>query len=286
MCPNVLWTMCVISLWFCAPAVAISLIARMHLPYVRPLDMRGGEVKHGSFKVDVWGPSVGEGTSGPLYCTMPGVAKRNGPESTYAVANEYICGRLGYMIGLPVPPGVIVRTDDGKLAYVSLRFGSHSERPPEIIAPQFVDHNPKISAGVVAFDCWIANQDRHEGNLSYSRFGLPPVVFDHDTALFGASGKPIERLCSLRDDGLAGSCISEHITQSTAKHFPIWAERIAAIRDEQIGDICQDVVCEGGISLAESAAALDFLVYRKPLVLKLLRESAELMPLVRQWVLT
>jgi hypothetical protein len=75
------------------------------------------------FEIDAWGDPVGEGISGARYCTLGGVAKINGPNSQLGVANEYICGRLALVLGLPVPVGEVVRTPDGEIAYVALRPG-------------------------------------------------------------------------------------------------------------------------------------------------------------------
>jgi hypothetical protein len=87
----------------------------------------------GFYEVDAWGDPVGEGASGALYCTLGGVAKTNTPSVPYAVANEYICGRLGLSIGLSIPPGVILHTDNGEPAYVCLHFGHKGEKPPPVI---------------------------------------------------------------------------------------------------------------------------------------------------------
>jgi hypothetical protein len=133
------------------------------------------------------GDLVAHTAAAPRYCTISGVAKSNSGNAPYAVANEFICGRLGLMIGLPIPPGMVARTDDGNLAYISLRFGPKGELSPPVIPEHLVEDNPSIAAGINAFDCWIGNEDRHPGNVAYVRgqSQRPATVFDHSHALLG-----------------------------------------------------------------------------------------------------
>jgi hypothetical protein len=94
------------------------------------------------FSVDAWGDPVGSGATAPRCCTLGGVAKQNSEALPHVVANEFICGRLGLMLGLPVPPGTIVATDAGEPAYVSLRFGKQGERPPPAVLADVWDEEP------------------------------------------------------------------------------------------------------------------------------------------------
>lgn len=66
--------------------------------------------------------TIGEGLGGvtdPHFCSIAGVLKRRSAEHHYVVANEFICGRLGLLAGLNIPPGVMVLTDEGDSARVN-----------------------------------------------------------------------------------------------------------------------------------------------------------------------
>ena len=52
-----------------------------------------------------WFPDGSRIASAARYCTMTGIAKVAATNQPYVVANELICGRLGLMLGLPIPPG-------------------------------------------------------------------------------------------------------------------------------------------------------------------------------------
>src|SRR5690606_21470959 len=63
------------------------------------------------YKIADWGDPVGEGVSGSRYINVTGVAKTNVRGEPHIVANEYICARLAAAVGLPVPPGFLVKKD-------------------------------------------------------------------------------------------------------------------------------------------------------------------------------
>ena len=237
----------------------------------------------GFYEIDAWGEQL-PGASAPQRCTLSGVAKRNSKNAPYAVPNEFICGRLGLLIGLPIPPGAVLSTDDGKLAYVSLQFGPKGEPPPPVNPQEFVEDNPSTAAGVVAFDCWIGNPDRHEHNLAYVRGEpkIPVSVFDHSHALLGIqAGVAVQQLRRTAGDPLVSGILRQHITSST--EFEYWANRISAVSRELIRDICRMVIHPDGITANECCAAAEFLIHRKDCVLEQIRASKGRMPNIQQW---
>jgi HipA-like kinase len=238
----------------------------------------------GFYEIDAWGEQL-TGASAPQRCTLSGVVKRNSKDAPYAVTNEFICGRLGLLIGLPVPPGAVVTTDDdGKLAYVSLRFGPKGGALPPLDPQKFVEDNPSIAAGVIAFDCWIANPDRHQHNLAYVRGEpkIPVTVFDHSHALFGIqAGAAVQRLREMVCRPLVSGILRGHITSST--EFGYWADRIRAVCNELIRDICRTAIHAEGITEEECTVAAEFLIHRKEHILEMIRASKERMPNIKQW---
>lgn len=213
------------------------------------------------YTVDTWGPPVGAGATAPRYCTLNGVAKVLPAGSPpYMVANEYICARVGSLIGLPVPPGVIVQTPSHQLGYVALRFGSAGERPPRVIPNELVTDHPELAAGILTLDCWVANDDRHEENIAYSRGAAWPVaVFDHSHAFFGAPGDPA-RLHNFARDFRPG-VLGQHVTEPAL--FEEWVLRIQSVRPGVIEEIVGSLAARSILTSAEAEAARDFLVHRQ-----------------------
>jgi len=104
------------------------------------------------------------GVSGGYLVSIYAVAKPNGP-GPYCVPNEYICGRLGLFVGLPVPPGGIV-TIDSKPWYASMNFNLNGVSLPPVDIPECLRQLPRLSAGLLLFDILVMNADRHRGNFA------------------------------------------------------------------------------------------------------------------------
>ncbi len=237
----------------------------------------------GFYQIDTWGDHVGAGTAtDPRYCTMEGVAKLNSEQYPFTVANEFVCSRLALVLGLPVPPGVVVRTDDDRLAYVALRFGHKGERPPPVIPADVVADNPVVAAGVVSFDSWIGNLDRHAANIAYVRDVVPVTIFDHSHALFGPHRQgAADRLREQTAAAMVSGCLLPHLTAGS--HFRGWSERIASVHNDTITDLCRAMLVPGGITPDESEAARTFLVHRKTRILEFLEQSKGTMPNLTDW---
>lgn len=86
----------------------------------------------GFYGVESIGSPMGAGVTGSRSALLDGVVKTRDANAVYTVANEYICGRLGSMVGLPTPPGTIARLNDGSWAYVMMRFGHRGIRLPPV----------------------------------------------------------------------------------------------------------------------------------------------------------
>jgi hypothetical protein len=122
----------------------------------------------GFYGVAAVGSYMGAGVTGSRAAQLDGVVKTWDASAPYTVANEYICGRLATTIGLPAPPGTIARLNDGTWGFVMLRFGHRGDRLPPVDPDEVVRYKPSLAAGVVAFDSWVLNFDRHTGNLAFA----------------------------------------------------------------------------------------------------------------------
>jgi hypothetical protein len=188
------------------------------------------------------------------------------------------------MMGLPVPPGVMVRTDDGRPAFVCLRFGRKGEKPPPAIAQHVVEDDEFMAAGIVAFDCWIGNEDRHDRNLAYSREPkLDLAVFDHSHALMGCeAGGAVQRLTdSLDKTYVSSGCLAPLMTKGGA--FPEWAKRVQSIDPGVIKNTCRAVSRVGAATHDEAKAAEEFLLHRRTRILGYLQKDASALPKVMEW---
>ncbi|RYZ15517.1 MAG: hypothetical protein EOO70_06645, partial [Myxococcaceae bacterium] len=218
--------------------------------------------------------AVGIGVSQSLYVDVVAIAKPNGNDAPYCVPNELICARLAQLICLPVPPCTQVdHPADGSPMFASLDFTSDGGSLPDVEPDEAVAALPNACAGLLMFDAWVTNSDRHNGNLAVEYTTTPPrlTVFDHSHALFGhLPGQGAPRLAELRDRlGLTGPfsvtggnrhCLLDWV--SVKADIYAWIERIQQVPRFQIEEAC-NLDHKLGATAAELAAALDFLLHRQ-----------------------
>jgi len=129
-----------------------------------------------------------------------------------------------------------------------------------------------LSAGLLLFDILIANCDRHRGNFAVDFFATPATmsVFDHSHALFGyTAGDGCGRLRELRDrlacSGGTLTAANRHCMLDVIacdNDFAEWVERIQAIPDFFIEELCRDAA-EFGLTTEEVNEAIGFLKHRR-----------------------
>lgn len=215
------------------------------------------------FEIDTFGDLIGKGITDSHYCSMGGVVKLNNPKSELAVANEFIASRLASLMGLPVPPGAVARTDRGDFAYVALRFGRKGEKPPPLIPAELIQHRPRLAARIVTFDCWIANADRNADNVAFSRDPLiEPVIFDHERALAGiVRSKMIDYLQGVQGQPAFGGCLFQMPLDGVA--VLECAREIKGLPPSQLRYILEDVVEMGLLNQPEVKTVESFLLHRR-----------------------
>jgi hypothetical protein len=228
------------------------------------------------YRIESLGRHLGVGVAGSRYVYLSAVAKENGANAPYCIANELICGELGRFLRLPVPPvGIVTQAGSGPMV-ASLDFNLTGNSLPPVNVNQCVRMLPTLSAGLLLFDVWIANCDRHEANFSVDTGTTPPQmsIFDHSHALFGyATGQGEARLTALRDrlgiswttngpvdSGQHRHCLLDFI--STDGDFHHWLERIRSTPDFFIDEVCRDAMPYGA-TLQEAQAAAGFLKHRR-----------------------
>lgn len=228
--------------------------------------------------IDIERP-VGSGVTDAQWASVGAVIKRNSAKDPYCVPNELVCATLGQFLGLPIPPcGLFADPrDPSKPSFGTLNFNLSRDVLPPAPASQCVAAysdatlgRPDVVTGVLIFDVWVANGDRHKWNLNLDR-SQPSAqlhVFDHSHALFGQEGPA--RLYRLRNelaiaglDPLSGNrhCLLDAVKSNV--RFRFWLDRIQQVPDFVITDALDIVFRAGLIDGAEITAARSFLQYRR-----------------------
>jgi len=163
-------------------------------------------------------------------------------------------------------------------AYGCLRFGAKGDSLAPIVPESFAEDEPTLAAEIVIFDCWIANEDRHERNLAYVRGHTAPMIFDHDQSLFGANGgRRLDRLANVRDDVILNGCLAPYITSCDA--FTSFSGRIGMVcasRNAMMRPIFEEARRAKAISEDEEIQLIEFLEHRASRLLEMFKKLPNL----------
>jgi hypothetical protein len=236
---------------------------------------------------------VGTGVSKSYWLELFAVGKNTG-NCHFTVANEFICARLGSFLGLPIPPFALLqqkgRTD---VWFGSIDYNLTGQSLPPIDSADCVAEFPALSTGIVLFDVWIANTDRHTGNLNMDQIPGKPArlnVFDHSHALFRFDGEvranQLINQFAITEKTEAGAnrhCLLDDL--NTADFFEDWHKKFDQMPDYLIEETCATTVEAGILSSTESTTAIKFLKTRKSNLRDLIKQNRKEFKSIDPWPL-
>lgn len=228
-----------------------------------------------NYKILAWGAPVGEGVSGARYVNVSGVAKTNSEREPNIVASELIAARLGQAILLPIPPAFIVDRD-GAPWFASLNFNLAGESLPPVNGAQISDKFPSITAGIILFDIWIMNKDRHCRNLAYHNATERLQIFDHSRALMPHQDQ--RAFAERHRTRLAigpRHCLAPYIVDAHA--FSLWFERIRGVPQYYLKAVLEDAI-DVGLRADNVDFFLNMLVERRERLPQLIDENLQSFP--------
>lgn len=225
------------------------------------------------YKVWAVGPPVGDGVTDSFYVQVQGIAKADLPGLPHVVANELICARLAAVLLLPVPSGFII-DHDGRAHYVSLNFNLSGHDLPPANTAALMAAAPRVGAGIIAFDAWIVNPDRHRWNIAFDTSTHGVQIFDHSHAFYSDAGA---NLSDHEDDlGFERShCLANDLT--SFDDLAWWCELIRIIPRHYIQAVINEAV-DVGLPAGRVDYCVDFLVRRRDKLLDLFRRDRALFP--------
>lgn len=216
------------------------------------------------FRVGNFGDKL-DGASEPRRGTVAAICMPRTDDDYFGPASEIICARVAPLIGLDVPPGVLARDEAGDIYFASLDFTAVGG-PPSADLAAFVAAKPELAAGVVVFDCWVANEDRMMDNLAYDAGADEVILFDHDQALFGPPGA---FWVDDPDDPHCDSSLVELLRD--ARPIRAWADKVAAVPGDLLRKACEAILIGGIYDSDDANAAHDFLAARQPRIRDLIK---------------
>ena len=223
------------------------------------------------YEVDAIGPPpANKGAMDTRVVTLTGIAKFNGANAPAVVPNEYICGRLASALGLPTPPIGLLQTPNGH-ATVSLRFGMKGESPPPADVAKLCEDEPYWATGVIVFDCWVCNNDRHSRNIAYAPGKhIYVTIFDHSHTLGGPGRADVSKLVANPD-----MVVRNRLAPSlkTGKYLESWCERIEGLSRQQIDEVFLPLQANQLITKDDRKGLVKFLDHRRLNIRDLIKAS-------------
>jgi hypothetical protein len=133
---------------------------------------------------------------------------------------------------------------------------------------------PELAAEILIFDLWVANGDRHRGNLAYLPAERRLDVFDHSHALLGAApANSVARYTDVVARGdfvVDGHCLLAELR--VANDLVNAVDRcLATARDAAIERVCEDSIALGLVSKADGPQLIGDLLQRQGALKDLLR---------------
>lgn len=201
---------------------------------------------------------VGIGVMDSQFVAVSGVAKCASVQHPYAIANEFICGQLGRALGLPIPPGFIIE-DNGVPWHVSLDFNLAGQQLPPADPAALASTKPDLAAGIVVFDSWIVNADRHAGNLAFDQSTQLINLFDHSHAFFASQNGRMNLENFSNQALLPYNCVTPYVSDIAA--IRRWLARVGAIPRYQIEDAVRASV-DLGLPSSDAHYCVEYLADR------------------------
>lgn len=217
---------------------------------------------------------MGAGATGAMHVGVAGVAKPNSAGLPLVVANEWVCHMLARAILLPIPPGFIIDLN-GQPHYVSLNFNLAGLALPPADTALIVASHPELAAGIVLFDVWVANGDRHAQNIHYDQTSDRVEIFDHSHASF--SNDPANLATKTAQLAIGGHCLASELRSVAG--MASWHTRINEIPEFYIRAAVEDAA-EFGLPPDKVGPSSDFLLERRPRLLDLLKNNRAAFPRV------
>jgi hypothetical protein len=209
----------------------------------------------------------------------------------YYAAVEFICAELAKQIRLPVPPSFVAELpgEEDRPAFTCLAFNLSGGSTPPIDPAEAVAAEPDLCTGVLMFDIWIVNTDRHVRNVSFQALRRPHRlnIFDHGHALIFYPDSLTHFANRLGIIGPPNGRGNRHCfldVLASAQYVMKWIERIGRVPDDIIREICQDA---GDLGLPDqlSADTATFLISRRDRLAQLVADHRAEFRQIADWPL-
>ncbi len=154
--------------------------------------------------------------------------------------------------------------------FVSLDFNLTGESLPPADCNLITTEQPALACGIILFDIWVLNSDRHSGNIAYYEERKQVQIFVHSHALFGSGNTNIEEYLTQRvnEPNIGGHCLLPHL--AALDGMQEWFNRINAVPEFFINEVVQSATTVG-LPQEEVHFVSDYLLNRRSKLLDLIK---------------
>lgn len=165
---------------------------------------------------------------------------------------------------------------------MSLNFNLAGHDLPPVNPQLVVKELPELSAGIIVFDAWIVNPDRHRSNIAYYQATRQLQIFDHASAFFCGKDAASARsfLESKKDSlGIGAHCLAAHVEDLSGMQE--WIRRVKTVADFYIEEVVKAAV-NVGLPRTEADFCSGYLKDRRDGLEQLVSGNVNCFPRVRQ----
>lgn len=196
--------------------------------------------------------------------------KQNTPDHRWLIANEYLSSRLATMIGLPTPPGDLGQDYARQPLWITTLVEYDGEPPAPEETPILAAREPDLAAGLLVFDVWVLNVDRHESNVcSHPKLGMWAI--DHDQAFAYTKTGNGGSLAECQSEPLRWHLFRNSGLDPSLLH--IWGQRVRNVPPSAIKRLVSDGSRRGLYPASLNSELTQFILHRQTQIHRLVNLS-------------
>lgn len=227
--------------------------------------------------IGVTKPWLVQATDGQTYIVK--TADRMGPQ---VLIHEYVAGKLGQILKLPMPPVEVISGKNTAGPYVAIRYLPHGH----YVKPEHLRQASNLPqmAGLILFDHFFHNRDRifNHRNLLACRDGHSYVLYGIDHSHLFVKGRwneeKLRRLAKsyhLIKEGIYGLLLRKYLRP---QHFQCYAEAFANISTDQFDQILAEVPDEWDLNQAKQDILRSYWLERQKKIHQICKSLTDLVP--------
>ncbi|PGL70121.1 HipA family kinase [Bacillus sp. AFS055030] len=207
---------------------------------------------------------------------------KNNFHGTRELVNEYVVGKLGQLLNLPIVPFEIVNMSEKEIQQIPKKFSSQYQ-PGSQFASLFIENctglakkpphptineinNPDVLAGILVFDYWVHGSDRTKSNILLKRQPdgkIDIFMIDHGKCFPGGykwNKEKLQKSKKFKKDSVVHIWTVDILNDLNIASY---IEKIQALKEDSIVEVIQNIPVDWNVTHEEKEALFNYLKERK-----------------------